>query len=104
MTNKYIYIKYISSILIVGTFLFFAFGSDDSKSNTNSSSISKSSTNQEEKKCVRCNGSGSVSTYSSATCTMSHFDQGDCYGGHKSEYDCTTVGSKTCPCCHGSGK
>jgi hypothetical protein len=104
MTNNNKYLKTIGSTLIVGAFLFFAFGSDDSKSTSSSSSSSSSSSKPEEKKCVRCGGRGSISTYSSATCTMSHFDQGDCYGGHKSGFNCTPVGSKTCPCCNGSGK
>jgi hypothetical protein len=40
MTNKYKYIKIISSSLIAGAFLFLAFGSDDSKSSSSNSSTS----------------------------------------------------------------
>jgi uncharacterized membrane protein YgcG len=60
--------------------------------------------NPVEKKCNRCNGMGSVSTYSSVTCKFSHFNYGDCFGGHKSGYNCVPVGSKTCPCCNGTGE
>ena len=43
MTNKNKYIKIISSTLIVGAFLFLAFGSGDSKSDSSSSGSNSSS-------------------------------------------------------------
>jgi ribosomal protein L24E len=43
MTNKNKYLKTIGSTLIVGAFLFLAFGSDDSKSSSSSSSSGSSS-------------------------------------------------------------
>ncbi|MCC8360274.1 SH3 domain-containing protein [Salinimicrobium sediminilitoris] len=55
-----------------------------------------------DRTCSRCNGTGKVATYSGATCSFSHFEYGNC-GGHKSGYDCFSVGSKTCPCCNGVG-
>jgi len=45
MTNKNKYIKIISSTLIVGAFLFLAFGSGDSKSSSGSSNSSSSNSN-----------------------------------------------------------
>ncbi len=45
MTNKNKYIKIFSSTLIVGVFLFLAFGSDDSKSSSGSSNSSSSNSN-----------------------------------------------------------
>lgn len=101
--------RHLFSAMIVASMVILAIGSDESdnssSSGSNSSTSSGSSNNkQQDNKCPRCNGSGSVSTYSAATCTMSHFESGDCYGGHKSGYDCIPTGSKTCPCCNGSGK
>ena len=61
-----------------------------------------SSSKQEKGKCDGCSGKGYVSTYSSFTCTVSHFEVGGC-GGHKSGFNCTPVGTKTCRCCNGSG-
>jgi|LauGreDrversion2_5_1035112.scaffolds.fasta_scaffold65735_1 hypothetical protein len=56
MTNKNKHIKTIGSALIVGTFLFLAFGSDDSKSD-------KSSKETETNKTIDC--SASKDAYSS---------------------------------------
>lgn len=76
---------------------------EDKKQNSENVGNSSSS-DSEPRKCSRCYGSGKVATYSSLTCEASHFDYRDCGEGHKSEYDCFAVGSKTCPCCKGTGK
>lgn len=53
MTNKNKYLKTIGSALIVGAFLFLAFGSDDSKSSSGSSN-SSSSNSAEWHTCSTC--------------------------------------------------
>ncbi len=61
------YIKTISSVLIVGFFVFLAFGSEESSDNKNSNSSSTSSTIETEKapngyhkgsSCSDCSGTG----------------------------------------------
>lgn len=54
--------------------------------------------------CKRCEGSGVIATYSTLGCKdpLSHY-QGDCKAEEHTS-SCTASGSKTCPCCHGSGK
>jgi hypothetical protein len=103
MTNKNKYVKIINSALIVIIFIFIAFGSDDSKAsgNDNNNTSTTTETVKEDDSCSRCGGSGTVSTYG---CDPSHFDFGDCSGGHNSKYNCTPTGHKSCPCCDGSGK
>ena len=68
MTNKNKYIKIISSTLIVGAFLFLAFGSDESKDKGSSNSTTTSSSSSTEDtppagyekggSCSQCSGSG----------------------------------------------
>lgn len=102
MKKKYLKVMY--STLIVGAFLVLAFGSDESKSSSSSSSNSSSPTKTEEKKCERCGGRGRIATYGAYGCSdMSHFASYDC-GTDSHTSSCTSSGSKTCPCCNGTGK
>ena len=101
MTNKYI--KIICSTLIVGTFLFIAFGSDESKSSSddsNSNSSSNSSTN---------NSSTPKSNDGSDTWIPDGYQKGsscgDCGGSGHQTYHMQdgTPYSGTCPGCNGRG-
>jgi hypothetical protein len=96
------YTKSIASLFITGLFLFMAFGSDESKSSeTKSTNIEEK---KQEQKCNRCGGSGYIATYGAYGCKhMSHFASSPC-GSDSHTSDCISSGSKTCPCCHGTGK
>jgi len=87
----------VAIIIIMGGFLISVMFESVETSN------STVSPEQDDGKCSRCYGRKKVATYSQSTCSPSHFKYGDC-GGHMDEYDCFSVGSKTCPCCNGSGR
>jgi hypothetical protein len=103
MKNGKMFLKSISATLITGVFLFLAFGSDESKKSGNSSSESKTEQKASDV-CPRCDGRGHIATYGAYGCkNSSHFASGSC-GTDSHTGECTSSGSKTCPCCNGSGK
>lgn len=93
-------INFFSTFIIVILFILIAIASgNENKEKSNSTKDNKIS--EVDNSCTKCGGSKTISTYG---CDPSHFELGDCLGGHKSEYNCMPTGKKTCPCCNGSGK
>lgn len=75
---------------------------------SNTEQVEKSLTNESETKsdsyCPRCGGAGEISTYGAGGCSnMSHFPSSDCSRDYHTD-SCIASGSKSCPCCNGTGK
>ena len=95
--------KIISSLIICTVFLIFAYGSDKT-SPANNSTSTQQSTPVDDNVCSVCNGMGVIATYSYNGChDVSHYSHGDCASDHHTS-ECTQSGTKTCACCHGTGK
>jgi hypothetical protein len=97
------YLKTIFSTLIVGAFLFLAFGSDDSKSSSSNSNSSSSSSSSSSSKNTRTVYSGGYAVEIDLT-PPKGYEKGatcsDCDGGGVTNYLGTDM---ICPGCNGRG-
>jgi DnaJ-class molecular chaperone len=97
------YLKTIGSTLIVGAFLFLAFGSDDSKSSSSDSSSSSSSSSSTSSKNTRTVYSGGYAVEIDLT-PPAGYEEGStcdqCDGGGVTSYNGSDM---ICPSCNGKG-
>lgn len=103
----------IIGVVFIGLFVFSKYGDTPNNreekrieqeiSNKNTESSTEQNTVDEDV-CSKCGGTGYVPTYSIEGCRHpAHFSVGDCTSDHHSA-ECISSGSKTCPCCNGTGK
>lgn len=94
--------------ILYGVYTTFISNDKSNSHHSQAEQVETSGTNESEttsdSTCPRCEGSGEISTYGAGGCSnMAHFSLSDCGHDHHTD-SCIASGSKTCPCCNGTGK